>query len=179
MLPLHGSASIELIQLHQKPDFLTDYEFDVLRLTNEGMSPQKIANQLNSDRKYMNQKKQKTPESVRKTRVVVRKKIERELRKIANTLRLDTNLRNIPRGTGLLIGYDWVHDTYVYLILTGEKGILAWYEHECSDKCRTECHATLDLIRQERKINLTPEQEKESLLEQFRLIISWIIGEGS
>lgn len=146
----------------QKPDFLTEYEFNVLRLTNDGDNIKAIAVSLG-----------KSEGSIRKTKVTVRKKIEQELQKIANTLRLDTNLRTIPKGTGLLIGYDWKLDTYVYLILTGGS-ITAWYEHECSEKCQPECQSTLDMIRRERRIELTSEQEKDSLLEQFRFVISRI-----
>jgi hypothetical protein len=146
----------------QKPDFLTEYEFNVLRLTNDGNNIKDIANVLG-----------KSEGSIRKTKVTVRKKIEQELQKIANTLRLDTNLRTIPKGTGLLIGYDWKLDTYVYLILTGGS-ITAWYEHECSDKCQPECQSTLDMIRKERRIELTSEKEEKSLLEQFRFVISRI-----
>jgi hypothetical protein len=143
----------------QKPDFLTEYEFNVLRLTNDGNNIKNIAEILG-----------KSEGSVRKTKVTIRKKIERELLKIANALRLDTNLRTIPKGTGLLIGYDWKLDTYVYLILTGGS-ITIWYEHECSDKCQPECQSILDIIKRERRIELTSEQENESLLEQFRLVI--------
>ncbi|MFW9994550.1 MAG: hypothetical protein ACFFD4_21075 [Candidatus Odinarchaeota archaeon] len=151
--------------MYQKPDFLTDYEFDVLKFTYEGNSIKKTAKILN-----------KSEGSIRKTKVIVRKKIESELQKIADALRLDTNLRIIPKGMGLLIGYDWVHDTYVYLILTGGK-ITAWYEHECSAKCKPECQTVLDQIKVERGIDLNAEQESLPLLEQFRLVISRIKGE--
>ena len=74
--------------MFQKPDFLTDYEFRVFQLTNEGLSPKEIANQINFEIENQNRPKvrsqkrdpkQKTTQSISKARVVVRKKIEREL----------------------------------------------------------------------------------------------------
>lgn len=157
------------LNLYQKPDFLTDYEFQVLQRTNDGLGIKEIAELLG-----------KSESNIRKTRSVIRKKIEKELKKVADTLRLDTETRNIPKGTGipaLLIGYDWVNDTHVYLILTSD-GVIAWYEHECSDKCKSECQLTLDQIRRERRIELNHKLENESPMDQFRFIIAKIKGDG-
>ncbi|MHA2227558.1 MAG: hypothetical protein ACXAC8_20235 [Candidatus Hodarchaeales archaeon] len=162
--------------MDQKPDFLTEYEFKVYQLTSKGWSPQEISDQLNQD-KSNKDKKIKKPGNIRKTRVVIRKKIERELQKIADSLRLDTNLRTIPKGTGLLIGYDWVHDTYVYLILS-EGMIKVWYEHNCSIKCEVECQNTLDLLLKERDLQLPPEVTNRPRLEHIRYIIDKIKRES-
>ena len=160
----------------QKPDFLTDYEFDVFQHTIKGKKPDEIAETLNSDKKYKNQKK--TLGSIRKTKVVVRKKIEKRLVGIAKSLRLDHDLTSMPKDSGLLVSYDWTNDTKVYIIFTIEEGILAWYEHECSDKCKLSCKEILDLVIRERNIPFTENQEALPILEQFRFVISKIQEKG-
>ena len=64
-----------------KPHFVTYYEFDVLRLHNEGVKVKNIASQLS-----------KKEGNIRKTKVVVRKKIEKELQKTARSLRIDLDI---------------------------------------------------------------------------------------
>ncbi|UCG02800.1 MAG: hypothetical protein JSW11_02185 [Candidatus Heimdallarchaeota archaeon] len=160
--------------MSHKPNFLSDYEFEVLRLTNEGMSAEDIARKL----------KRENPNSIYKTRVVVRKKIETQLKNIAKSLRLDSDLAKIPKNAGLLVSYDWTNDTKVYIIFTTEEGILAWYEHHCSDKCQPDCQETLNLIKRERNIMLSNDQASLPILEQFRYVFSeiqekgWVKGEG-
>ncbi|MFX1286454.1 MAG: hypothetical protein ACFFB5_22655 [Promethearchaeota archaeon] len=160
----------------QRLNFLSDYEFEVLRLTNEGMTAEAIAKKLNEERK---EKKTKASiSSIYKTRVVVRKKIEEQLKNIAKSLRLDSDLAKMPKNTGLLVSYDWTNDTKVYIIFTTEEGILAWYEHHCSDKCRPDCQKTLDLIKRERNIVLSNNQASLPILEQFRYVFSEIQEKG-
>ncbi|MFX0152571.1 MAG: hypothetical protein ACFFAJ_17425 [Candidatus Hodarchaeota archaeon] len=161
----------------QKQEFLTEYELEVFKLVNEGKNPQEIADQINSDLRFEGQKERRK-ENIRKTRVVVRNKIERELRRIATANRLDLDLAKIPKDTGMMIAFDWVHNTKVYLFFTAEKGILAWWEHECSKNCEPICNETLELILKERKIEFPPETRKVSLLEQFRYVVSIIQEKG-
>ena len=150
--------------MYQKPDFLTDYEYNVLRLTNEGTKIKKIATDLG-----------KKEGNIRKTKVVVRKKIEKELQKTARSLRLDRDISNMPKNAGLLIGFDWIHNTKVFLIFTFTQGIIAWWEHECkTEECRKRNRETLDLICSERRIQLTLEEEKLSIREQFLKVIDII-----
>jgi hypothetical protein len=150
--------------MYQKPDFLTDYEFDVLRLHNEGFKVKDIASQLG-----------KKEGNIRKTKVVVRRKIEKELQKTAGSLRLDLDISNMPKDTGLLIGFDWIHNTKVFLIFTFTQGIIAWWEHECkTEECLKRNRETLDLICRERKIQLTIDEEKLSIREQFLKVIEII-----
>jgi len=101
-----------------------------------------------------------------------------ELQKIATTNRLDLDLAKIPKDTGMMIAFDWVHNTKVYLIFSAERGIIAWWEHLCSERCELLCQETLGLILKERKIELTPDEKKQSILEQFRRIISIIQEKG-
>jgi len=150
--------------MDQKPDFLTDYEFSVLRLNNEGFKIKDIATKLG-----------KKEGNIRKTKVVVRKKIEKELQKTARALRIDLDISNMPKDAGLLIGFDWIHNTKVFLIFTFTQGIIAWWEHECKTKeCRKRNRKTLDLICSERNIQLTLEEEKQSIREQFLKVIDII-----
>jgi len=150
--------------MYQKPDFLTDYEYNVLRLTNEGTKIKDIATDLG-----------KKEGNIRKTKVVVRKKIEKELQKTARSLRLDRDISNMPKNAGLLIGFDWIHNTKVFLIFTFTQGIIAWWEHECkTEECRKRNRETLDLICSERRIQLTLEEEKLSIREQFLKVIDII-----
>lgn len=146
---------------------MTEQELAIFKLVNQvnqKFSAQDIADKLD-----------KEPGYIRKTKFVIRKKIERELRKIASSLRLDLDLSNIPPDAGLLIGFDWVHNTKVYLIFTVERGIIAWWKHECiTDECRQRNQEIIDLICRERKINLTPKQQQLPLLEQFEIVIGEI-----
>ena len=157
--------------MFRKPDFLTDYEFDVLKLANQKLTSTEIGKKLD-----------KEPGSVRKTKMKALNKIETELKKAAKILRLDTSQEqrstkyNIPKAAGLLRGHDWVNDTDVYLIISGGS-IIAWYVHECSNNCKQECHSTLTTIRSERQIKIPPSIEKKPILQQFHYIMDYIIGE--
>ncbi|MFW9856953.1 MAG: hypothetical protein ACFFFG_18025 [Candidatus Thorarchaeota archaeon] len=164
--------------MSQRPEFLTEYELEVFRLVNEGKDAQQIADDLNRNEKLNKDKQgkkiERSPENIRKTKVVVRKKLERELRKIAEANRLDLDLAKMPKDTGLLIAFDWVHNTKVYLIYTRELGVVAWWEHLCSDRCQHRCQSTLDLILRERQIELPPEIKDKVILDQFREAIAII-----
>lgn len=150
--------------MDQKPEFLTDYEFSVLQLNNEGFKIKDIATKL-----------EKKEGNIRKTKVVVRKKIEKELQKTARSLRLDRDISNMPKDAGLLIGFDWIHNTKVFLIFTFTQGIIAWWEHECkTEECLKRNRETLDLICSERSIQLTLKEEKLSIREQFLKVIDII-----
>jgi len=150
--------------MDQKPEFLTEYENRVLRLNNEGFKIKDIATELG-----------KKEGNIRKTKVVVRKKIEKELQKTARSLRLDRDISNMPKDAGLLIGFDWIHNTKVFLIFTFTQGIIAWWEHECkTEECLKRNRETLDLICSERSIQLTLEEEKLSIREQFLKVIDII-----
>ncbi len=150
--------------MDQKPEFLTDYEFSVLQLNNEGFKIKDIATKL-----------EKKEGNIRKTKVVVRKKIEKELQKTARSLRLDRDISNMPKDAGLLIGFDWIHNTKVFLIFTFTQGIIAWWEHECkTEECLKRNRETLDLICSERSIQLTLEEEKLSIRKQFLKVIDII-----
>lgn len=151
----------------RKPEFLTKHEFLVLQNTYEGIKAGVIAKNLD-----------KSVGSIYKTRTVIRKKIEKELKRTANSLRLDLDLAKISRDAGLLIGFDWVHNTKVYLFFTAEKGILAWYEHECSNKCESICKETLDIIIRERGIKFENQKKNVSVLDQFKEISSILQNEG-
>ncbi|MHA1215599.1 MAG: hypothetical protein ACTSR2_06855 [Candidatus Hodarchaeales archaeon] len=147
-----------------KPEWMSKYEFEVYKKTSEGISTKDIAEALN-----------KSEGSIRKTRVIVRKKIEKELYKAARTLRLDLDLSKIPKDSGLLIGFDWIHNTKVYLIFTISKGILAWWEHECkTEECLKRNQETLELICREKGVELSPEERSLSQLEQFRIVMKKI-----
>jgi hypothetical protein len=165
---------------------LSDYELEVFKLVNEGESPDKIAESINSNDE-LNYKEDKdknkipverSPANIRKTKVVVRSKLERELQKIATANRLDLDLAKIPKDTGIMIAFDWVHNTKVYLFFTAERGIIAWWEHLCSERCESLCQETLALILKERNIDLPPNDKNQSILEQFRKAISIIQVKG-
>lgn len=168
--------------MSQKHEFLSEYELEVFRLVNEGKTPKEIALDLNNNEKLNKSKKgekiERRPENIRKTKVVVRKKLERELQKIAETNRLDLDLAKMPKDTGLLMAFDWVHNTKVYLIFTRAQGVVAWWEHLCSERCQHRCQSTLDLILHERQIELSPELNDKSILDQFREITTIIQERG-
>ncbi|MFX0172407.1 MAG: helix-turn-helix transcriptional regulator [Candidatus Hodarchaeota archaeon] len=143
---------------------LTDNELQIFLLVNEGKGSQRIADELNKKDSY-----------IRKTKSVIRAKLDRELRKVANSLRLDLDLTNISKDTGFMIGFDWIHNTKVYLVFTVERGIIAWWEHEClTEECRKRNQEMLDLICRERKIKLSSKEKDLSLLEQFRIVLEKI-----
>jgi hypothetical protein len=151
-----------------KEHILSENELEIFILTNEGKNAQEIAEKLD-----------RTPNYIRKTKFVIRKKIEEEFRKIANSLRLDLDLANISGDSGLMSAFDWVHNTKVYLIFTVERGIIAWWEHKClTDECRERNKEMIDLICRERKIKLSAKETKKSLLTKFKEIMEIIKEKG-
>lgn len=120
---------------------LSEVETNVFTYMSAGLSNDEIADKLNMTNSY-----------VRKTKTKIRKKITKELTQVANTLRLQFSESDIEKEVGLLKCFDWVNNTYVVLIFTHEHGILAYYDHNCSDNCITSCTETLNLISSSRKI---------------------------
>lgn len=150
--------------MDKKDYILTENELDIFHLVNEGFNAQEIAEKL-----------EKQPSYIRKTKSVIRKKLEKELKRIANSLRLDPDLANIPADSGVMTGFDWQHNTKVYLIFTEEKGIVVWWKHEClTDECQKRNLEILDLICRERGITLSSKEQKLPLLEQFEIVIKEI-----
>ncbi|MFW9855378.1 MAG: LuxR C-terminal-related transcriptional regulator [Candidatus Thorarchaeota archaeon] len=154
--------------MEQRPKFLSPHEFEVFRRVNAGMSNGQIAKDLD-----------KSESNIRKTKTIVSKKIKRELEKIANLLRLDTSTRTIHTGTGILTGFDWIHNTLVYIILAGGD-IVVWYVHDCSPKCETECRTTLNQIQTDYGVRIEKKgNESRSILQEFKETIAQILNEGA
>ncbi len=150
--------------MEKKDYILTENELDIFNLVNEGFNAQQIAEKLN-----------KQPSYIRKTKSVIRKKLEKELKRIANSLRLDPDLANIPADAGVMTGFDWQHNTIVYLIFTVEKGIIVWWKHEClTNECQKRNQEIIDLICRERGINLSSKEQQLPLLEQFEIVVKVI-----
>lgn len=150
--------------MDKKDYILTENELGIFHLVNEGFNAQEIAEKLD-----------KQPSYIRKTKSVIRKKLEKELKRIANSLRLDHDLANIPANTGVMTGFDWQHNTKVYLIFTEEEGIVVWWKHEClTDECQKRNQEILDLICRERGIILSSKEQELPLLEQFEIVIKEI-----
>lgn len=150
--------------MDKKDYILTENELDIFHLINEGFNAQEIAEKLKKKSSY-----------IRKTKSVIRKKLEKELKRIANSLRLDPDLANIPADSGVMTGFDWQHNTKVYLIFTEEKGIVVWWKHECiTDECQKRNQEILDLICHERGITLSSKEQELPLLEQFEILIKEI-----
>lgn len=148
----------------KKDQILTENELDIFNLVNEGFNGQQIAEKLN-----------KQPSYIRKTKSVIRKKLEKELKRIASSLRLDSDLTHIPTDTGVMTGFDWQHNTKVYLIFTEEKGIIVWWKHEClTEECRKRNQEIINLICRERKITLSSKEQELPLLEQFEKVFQEI-----
>ncbi len=122
---------------------LSNDEEAVFKAMDAGLHPKEIATKLSKDDGY-----------IRKTQSRIRKKIDKELKKAATMLRLQFSDDDIMRDQGILKCFDWVNNTYVFLVFTPMMGILAYYTHECSDNCITTCKETLDLICSERGVHV-------------------------
>lgn len=152
------------------PHILTENQLEIFKLICKGKSAQEIADKLD-----------KEPGYIRKAKSVIRKKLEREFKKIATSLRLDLDPKIEYQDTvhlGLMFGFDWVHNTRVYLIFTEKEGILVWFEHTCSDKCQPSCKETLEAIKMDRGFSLPFKTGETSNLEHLRLILSKIQEKG-
>ncbi|MHA1975445.1 MAG: hypothetical protein ACW98F_07265 [Candidatus Hodarchaeales archaeon] len=128
----------------EKPrTILSTDETAVFSAMDAGLSPKKISTELSKDEGY-----------IRKTQSRIRKKIDKELKKAANMHRLQFSDNDILRDQGILKCFDWVINTYVFLVFTPITGILIYYTHDCSDNCQTTCRETLDLISTERGVQV-------------------------
>ena len=122
---------------------LSTDEKAVFKEMNAGLRPTTISEKLSKDDGY-----------IRKTQSRIRKKIDKELKKAANMLRLQFTDEDIMRDQGILKCFDWVINTYVFLVFTPETGILIYYTHDCSSNCEITCSETLDLICTERGVHV-------------------------
>jgi hypothetical protein len=122
---------------------LSSDETAVFTAMDAGLSPKEISVKLSKEDGY-----------IRKTQSRIRKKIDKELKRAANMLRLQFSDNDIMRDQGILKCFDWVNNTYVFLVFTPMMGILAYYTHDCSNNCEDTCNETLDLIRSERGVRV-------------------------
>ncbi len=122
---------------------LSSDETAVFTAMDAGLSPKEISVKLSKEDGY-----------IRKTQSRIRKKIDKELKRAANMLRLQFSDNDIMRDQGILKCFDWVNNTYVFLVFTPMMGILAYYTHDCSNNCEDTCKETLDLIRSERGVRV-------------------------
>ncbi len=129
-----------------RKSILSEVETQVFNSMSAGLSNNEISDTLDMNNSY-----------VRKTKTKIRKKITKELTQVANTLRLQFSDSDIEKEVGVLKCFDWVNNTYVILVFTPEQGILAYYDHNCSDNCQVTCIETLNLIRSSRRI-LVPDR---------------------
>jgi hypothetical protein len=127
----------------KRRSILSKDEEDVFKAMDAGLHPKEIASKIGKEDGY-----------VRKTQSRIRKKIDKELKKAANMLRLQYTDEDIMRDQGILKCFDWVNNTYVFLVFTPHEGILAYYTHDCSSNCNNACKATLDLIISERGVRV-------------------------
>ena len=122
---------------------LSTDETAVFSAMDAGLSPKEISVKLSKEEGY-----------IRKTQSRIRKKIDKELKKAANMHRLQFADNDIMRDQGILKCFDWVINTYVFLVFTPETGILIYYTHDCSSNCEITCSETLDLICTERGVHV-------------------------
>jgi hypothetical protein len=122
---------------------LSDVEIDVFTSMSAGSSNKQIADNYDMQDSY-----------VRKVKTRIRKKLAKELSQVANTLRLQFTDSDINKEQGLLKSFDWVNNTWVILVFTPNSGIIAYYDHECSDNCQKTCEKTLDDIINERALQI-------------------------
>jgi len=171
-------------------EILSKKQLEIFKLLRDGFSIQEIAEiELSNDTMIKSIKQGKIAEKdnkeelekkksyIRKVKSVIKKKLENEFQKIAKSLRLDLDLSQVAGDTGrtgLMFGFDWVHNTKVYLFFTEKEGIIVWYEHECSPRCTEMCEMTLNSIIDERRIVLPANGTKDSNLSKFRLLIEEI-----
>ncbi|NLE04057.1 MAG: hypothetical protein GX638_04535 [Crenarchaeota archaeon] len=100
-----------------------------------------------------------------------RKKISKELKKHANSHRLD--IESIIDYKGLLIGFDYQTSTQVYIAYTEKFGIIVWYKHdsyaqhlcpECPKE--KECKDTLNTIILEHDLQLRADEKQLDMTKQ-------------
>lgn len=150
----------------KQSNILSENERRIFQYSNSGYSDKKIAKLLSSSEGY-----------VRKAKTGIRKKLTKELNSAAKLLRLDPDIINLSRDLGLLTGFDWMHNTKVYLLFTEARGIVAWWKHECSDECRPTCLEVYNIIREERGIQKEFDASMP-LWEQFDFLIDIIRQQG-
>jgi len=171
-------------------EILSKQQLEIYKLLRDGFSIQKIAEiELSNEITTKSIKKGKIAEKdneeelekkknyIRKVKSVIKKKFENEFQKIAKSLRLDLDLSQVSGDTGrtgLMFGFDWVHNTKVYLFFTEKEGIIVWYEHECSPRCNEMCEKTLNSIIDERNVFLPSSGAKLANLSKFRLLVEEI-----
>jgi hypothetical protein len=151
----------------KESDVLSGVEAEVFDVMITGSSNKQIANQLNMKDGY-----------VRKIKTRIRKKVTRELKKAADMLRLQYTDDDIDRENGLLKSFDWVNNTWVALVFTAYKGILAYYEHECSSNCEDICLETLDLICKERCVDIDKKIKSLPIRLQYEYVFETIRKKG-
>ncbi len=147
---------------------LSDVEIDVFTSMIAGSSNKKIADSLEMQDSY-----------VRKVKTRIRKKLTKELTQLANTLRLQFTDADIEREKGILKCFDWVNNTWVILVFTPFSGIIAYYDHDCSDKCQLECSKTLQLIIDERNLQIDEKIKSFPTRLQFDHVFETIRKQGA
>lgn len=146
---------------------LSEVETNVFSSMSAGLSNDEIADQLKMTNSY-----------VRKTKTKIRKKITKELTQVANTLRLQFSDSDIEKEVGLLKCFDWVNNTYVVLIFTSEYGILAYYDHDCSDHCSITCTETLNFVSSSRNIQIPDRVLSLPTRRQYEYVFESIRKQG-
>ena len=147
---------------------LSDVEIDVFTSMSAGSSNTEIADSLKMENSY-----------VRKVKTRIRKKITKELAQVATTLRLQFTDSDIEREIGLLKCFDWVNNTWVILVFTSKSGIIAYYDHECSNNCQPTCEKTLTLICEERGVQIDEKISSLPTRLQFDHVFETIRKKGT
>ncbi|MHA2363262.1 MAG: hypothetical protein ACXAC7_04845 [Candidatus Hodarchaeales archaeon] len=121
-------------------------------------------------------------------------KVTKSLENLANGLILDYSHEKLKKQEfynkklkGILKGFDFRLNTYVYLIYTFKEGSIAWYHHdsmaceEChhpekinKDLNSSKCESVLLLILQERKLKLPKEYRSKSTEKKAEWILKLI-----
>jgi len=122
---------------------LSEVELKVFTSMSSGSSNQEIADDLGIENSY-----------VRKVKTRIRKKLSKELTQLANALRLQFTNVDIDRENGFLKSFDFVNNAWVNLIFTPLSGIIVHYEHDCTDNCQKTCDETLNVIIEERSVQI-------------------------
>jgi hypothetical protein len=112
-----------------------------------------------------------TPSYVSRVLNRARRKISDELKKRADSHRLD--VESLLDYKGLLLGFDYQANAQVYIVYTTSQGVIVWYKHdsyagklcpECPKE--QECREALDAIIQEYHLELRPDEERLPLTQQ-------------
>ena len=146
---------------------LSKVETEIFTSMIANSSNQEIADSLGLQNSY-----------VRKVKSRIRKKLVQELSQVANTLRLQFTDTDIDREKGILKCFDWVNNTWVILIFTPFKGIIAYYDHDCTDNCQKTCDTTLDDIIKERNIHIGQKIRSLPTRLQYEYVIETIRKKG-